>query len=207
MRAQLALTQAELVQAKKDRAAMQVSLDSAEKDRLRLGAAIDKLNATGKQQAITATAQRSASSGEAEANAADAQHAANDARLAAELADSKAVLAVIAARSQADELMKVSDHNNFATYATLITSVFGFLTLLAGFFWKAFTDARDHRWVMENSVAADTATALHRSKELQKIAEVQTSAQAAYSEANTVNKKIESIGLKMADNQPLRPPA
>ena len=146
-----------------------------------------------------------ASAFRADANAIQAQQTADSARVTAEAANTQAVISAVAAKVQADALIRVSDQSHTASLATLITSCFGFLTLIAGFVWKAYTDSRDHRWVMETTAQAATVTALHRQTELQKISEVQTSAQAAYSEANTVNKKIESIGLKMADSKPLNP--
>jgi hypothetical protein len=147
------------------------------------------------QQAPAATQQRNAAN---DVNAAEAQRAVSNAE-----ANERAALAAIAAKAQADALMGVSDRNNFATYATLITSVFGFLSLLAGFFWKAYSDSRDHRWLVESANHAAQATAVHRALELEKLERVSSSAQAAYSEANSVNKKIASIGLKMADSLPL----
>jgi hypothetical protein len=146
-----------------------------------------------------------ASAVRADANAVQAQQTADSARVTAEAANTQAVISAVAAKVQADALIRVSDQSHTAALATLITSCFGFLTLIAGFCWKAYTDSRDHRWVMETTAQAATVTALHRQTELQKISEVQSSAQAAYSEANTVNKKIESIGLKMADSKPLNP--
>lgn len=202
LRAQLAQTQAALAAASKDRAAMQVELT----------AAVAKLGVANKVQAAAATQQRAnvsdkaeASAVRADANAAQAQQTADSARVTAEAANTQAVISAVAAKVQADALIRVSDQSHTASLATLITSCFGFLTLIAGFGWKAFTDSRDHRWLMETTAQAATVTALHRQTELQKISEVQSSAQAAYSEANTVNKKIESIGLKMADSKPLNP--
>ena len=156
-----------------------------------------KLSVDNDQQAHAATQQRNAAN---DVNAAEAQRAVSNAE-----ANERAALAAIAAKAQADALMGVSDRNNFATYATLITSVFGFLSLLAGFFWKAYSDSRDHRWLVESANHAAQATAVHRALELEKLEKVSSSAQAAYSEANSVNKKIASIGLRMADNLSLNP--
>ena len=209
LRAQLAQTQAALAEASKDRIAMQVELT----------AAVGKLAAANKLQSAADTQQRAnlgnraeasavradASAFRADANAVQAQQTADSARVTAEAANTQAVISAVAAKVQADALIRVSDQSHTASLATLITSCFGFLTLIAGFGWKAYTDSRDHRWLMETTAQAATVTALHRQTELQKISEVQTSAQAAYSEANTVNKKIESIGLKMADSKPLNP--
>jgi hypothetical protein len=41
--------------------------------------------------------------------------------------------------------------------------------------------------------------------ELVKLDTVASTAQAAYKEANDVNRKIETIGLRVADNLPLKP--
>ena len=171
-------------------------------------AALKQVDSTTKQAAQTATKRNEAATQERADATSDAQIAVQN----AEVANQKAVLAAVAAKTQADELMKVSDHNNFATYTTLIVSVFGFLTLLTQLAWKSYTDSRDHRWLVDATNAATLATsaaalatAAHREKELAKIAEVKTSAQAAFEEANTVNKKIESIGVKMNDDRPLVP--
>ena len=138
----------------------------------------------------------------------DVQSARETAAVNAVAAQDAVINAVIAARLQEDALARVSSQNDLAThaiYATLITSVFGFLSLLASFGWKAFTDNRDHRWLVESTHKTELTTAQHRVTELAKIAEVQESAKAAYTEANTVKERSLSIGLKMADDQPLKP--
>ena len=53
-----------------------------------------------------------------------------------------------------------------------------------------------------NAVIKDEL-AEHRKVELQAIAEVKESADRAYAEANTVNQKIEHIGVQMKDRKPL----
>ena len=202
LRTQLAQTQAALAAASKDRIAMQVELTAAV---AKLGVANRVQAAADAQQRANLSNKAEASAVRADANAVQAQQTADSARVTAEAANTQAVISAVAAKVQADALIRVSDQSHTASLATLITSCFGFLTLIAGFGWKAFTDSRDHRWLMETTAQAATVTALHRQTELQKISEVQSSAQAAYSEANTVNKKIESIGLKMADSKPLNP--
>jgi hypothetical protein len=202
LRTQLAQTQAALAAASKDRIAMQVELTAAV---AKLGVANRVQAAADAQQRTNLSNKAEASAVRADANAVQAQQTADSARVTAEAANTQAVISAVAAKVQADALIRVSDQSHTASLATLITSCFGFLTLIAGFGWKAFTDSRDHRWLMETTAQAATVTALHRQTELQKISEVQSSAQAAYSEANTVNKKIESIGLKMADSKPLNP--
>jgi hypothetical protein len=202
LRAQLAQTQAALAAASKDRIAMQVELT----------AAVAKLGAANKVQAAADTQQRAnvsnkaeASAVRADANAAQAQQTADSARVTAEAANTQAVISAVAAKVQADALIRVSDQSHTAALATLITSCFGFLTLIAGFAWKAFTDARDHRWVVAAAVDAARDSASHRAVELVKLDTVASTAQAAYKEANDVNRKIETIGLRVADNLPLKP--
>jgi hypothetical protein len=54
-------------------------------------------------------------------------------------------------------------------------------------------------------VDAARELASHRLAELAKLETVATSAEAEYKEANDVNRKIETIGLRVADNLPLKP--
>jgi hypothetical protein len=88
--------------------------------------------------------------------------------------------------------------------AVLVTQIVGFATLLSGLLWKAFTDTRDRRWAREDAMLARQQDKDHGVKVLEKIAEVKgvadnavTKAESAYNEANTVNQKIESIGLRL----------
>jgi hypothetical protein len=74
---------------------------------------------------------------------------------AAQSANAQALKTAGVAKTQSEQLMRVSQHSDFANYATLITTVSGFFTLLASFFWKAYTDARDHRWLVEANNRAE----------------------------------------------------
>jgi len=195
LRAQLAQTQAALAQAAKDRIAMQAQLVSA----------MAKLNAANADRAAAANLDRAAAGTKADVNALQAAQTADAARITAEAANTQAVISAVSAKVQADALIRVSDQSHTAALATLITSAFGFLTLIVGFAWKAYTDSRDHHWVMQSAEAAALSAASHRSLELNKIDAIAESAHAAYKEANDVNRKIENIGLRAADNLPLKP--
>lgn len=88
---------------------------------------------------------------------------------------------------------------NSQNTALLITQVFGFLAVLAGFLYKAFTDARDRRWAHEDAEKRESAAVAHRGDVLAKLSEVKTEASNAYREANNINAKIEAIGLRAVD--------
>jgi len=206
---QLASTQAQLQAA---RAESQAAVAAARKDREALERAIAAVGTNAKIQARAATVQRSESVGlalektaeadaQADSNAAIAQRAVD----VAEQADARAVIAAMSAKAQADQLMKVSDHNNSALYMLVFTTVFGFLALLYKDVILLLKDNRTRKWDIEDRVRIDKETKEHRAYELDEIAKVGKAAAAAYSEANTVNQKIESIGLKMQDNRPLAP--
>jgi hypothetical protein len=112
--------------------------------------------------------------------------AAQTASEAKQAADEHAAVTTELMRMQTAELLQASDRGTVATYATLITSLFGFMTLLAGFIWKAYTDRRDHKWAQEAAEnAATTAATFHT------LAERQIGAD---SEANGVNAKLRARG-------------
>ena len=89
--------------------------------------------------------------------------------------------AQIAALSTQPPVMRVSQHSDFASYTTLITTAGGFLTLIATLLWQGYTQARNHKWEAE-------ATMAHRRMEIARIGEVQ--------------QKIASVGLQIADRFP-----
>ena len=184
---------------------------AANHDRDALQHSIAQLSAEAKKRSQDALAQRAAviqeSDMQADSNAALAQHAVE----VAEQADAKAVMAAQGAKLQ-------TDHLRFAIYTLLITNVFGFLVLLYKDLNNSWREIRQRKWVVEDKDrqekldAATEATRIHRIHELEQIAEVGKTArtaaekaEAAYVEANTVNKKIESIGLVMKDGKPLAP--
>ena len=134
-------------------------------------------------------------------NAGKAQDAVSDAQDAvvdAVSANDKAVQTAIVMKGLQDQVLHTTDQNKFATYTLLITTVFGFLTLVATQLFKILTDSRSHKWEQD-------ATAAHRRTELQKIDESTAQAKAAYNEANTVNLKLEKIGVQMKDGSQLKP--
>ena len=132
--------------------------------------------------------------------AAATQQRAADAAIA-QLADSKAVLAALAAKTQADQLIKDQNQNKLATDSTLVTAILAFLTLLV----KAYTDGQHQKWTVEAATTATKAAEDQHAALLLKLGQVGVSADAAYAVANTVNDKIASIGVQMADGKPLNP--
>jgi hypothetical protein len=79
--------------------------------------------------------------------------------------------------------------------ALMITQAFGFLAVLVGLLWKGYSEARDRRWALED--VRD-----HQKDVIEKLGQVKDEAHAAYTEANTVNLKIASIGMQMKDGRP-----
>jgi len=134
--------------------------------------------------AISAAADAAAARITAEQNGAAANRAAIEATAAAERSAAAATAAATTARAQ--------------NVALMITQAFGFLAVLSGLLWKGYTDTRDRRWQKED-------TAAHQNVVLNKLGEVKTEATRAYQEANTVNNKIASIGMKMKDGKGLNP--
>lgn len=103
-----------------------------------------------------------------------------------------------AVRARADEdLQKQRDleliRNAAKDNPVMITTVFGFLTLVAGFCWKAFIDARDHRWVAEAANKLAQETAENHVVLMRNIEGVSKSASAAFAEANNSNVKIAEL--------------
>jgi len=69
--------------------------------------------------------------------------------------------------------------SQLGSYATLLTTISGFLTLIAGMVWKAFVDARNHKWLMDSRAAEATATITHRTTQMGKLDQMVASSQAA----------------------------
>ncbi len=87
----------------------------------------------------------------------------------------------------------------------LIIQVFGFLAALVGYSFSAWSKARDRRWALEDEMRREAATLAHRADVMAKLDRVENRADAAYQEANNVNKKIASIGVQMKDGNVLDP--
>jgi hypothetical protein len=77
----------------------------------------------------------------------------------------------------------------------MITQAFGFLAVLVGVLWKGYSEARDRRWAREDAQT-------NHQHVIEKLGQVKDEAHAAYTEANTVNAKIASIGMHMKDGEP-----
>jgi len=168
-------------------AASEAAHAAALRDKADLTAALAKLTAQDSAQTArasiasqSASAQRSDASTAAATNAASASDAAAAPTLSAQIA---------------------------ALHGVMITQVGGFLALLAGFLYKGWTESRDRRWAKQDEVelaAVKKAELLaHQQIVIRKLDEVKTEANAAYKEANTVNLKLQTIGVKMADDKPL----
>jgi hypothetical protein len=106
-----------------------------------------------------------------------------------------------------EQLQRTGDRNN---QAFMISQIFVFLAVIAGFLFKAFTDQRDRRWHLEDAAKRDQdAIAKARlvienhESVLEKLGEVKQEAHSAYQEANSVNTKIADIGLQMTDGSKL----
>jgi hypothetical protein len=144
-----------------------------------------------------AAANRAAVAGRQEA-AQERYQDATAARVAAEVNANVAQQAAAVAMQTALAATAAAATAKAQASAVLYTQVIGFATLLVGFVWKAYTEARDRRWAL-----ADAQN--HGREVLGKIAEVKVAADSAYNEANTVNHKIESIGLKLNAPGQLKP--
>lgn len=165
------------------------------KEKTALTAALAKLNASATNSGGTAAAVNAASAQiTAAANAAVAQKAAEEAALAA-----------AAAKAQADQL-KISSDSGYK--AVLIGSFFTFMAVIAGIVQNIWLRTRDDRTKLENEERARRwrkEDEDHHTHVLAQIGEVKDEAHAAYKEANTVNLKLETIGVEMRDKLPLAP--
>jgi hypothetical protein len=207
--------------------AAQLAAQTASKNRADLTKALEAAAANNKRQADVANRQRSEAAATVDANAAEAQRVAGEQKAAADLAAEKAAKVATGQKKQGDEIVKLSTHTDFASYANLITASSGIVIFVSGLWFKNRADVRiaaqqeatairvaerqadaaerDHRWLVEATAQAAAETARHRALELEKIAEAALAAKLAYHEANNVNAKIAEIGLKMADGAPLKP--
>ena len=76
----------------------------------------------------------------------------------AEAANEQAVEAANLQRAATLQLLRDADNNRLVLLTTLISTLAGFLSMLAGFCWKAYTDGRDHRWLVDATKAAAVAS-------------------------------------------------
>lgn len=134
--------------------------------------------------------------------AAAAATATVDAATSQAIALSNGIAAARAAEAAALAANGVVNTARAQNVAVLITTSFGFLSLIVATLWKAYTDSRDRRWAKEDFAA-------HQKDVLEKLGQVKeeahasrSAADAAYKEANTVNLKIASIGLQLKDGTP-----
>lgn len=177
LRARLAATEAGLAAAKQERAVLMASLA--------------KLTVA----STTAAKGRMTASDEATVNAASAQATAE---VNAAIARQAAAVAAAVAAVQGDSAAR-------GNTALMIVQAFGFLAVLAGILAGFLKAAQDRRWAKEDSKAALGEAATHREVVLTKLGQVGDKADLAYKEANTVNLKLEKIGVEMKDGKPLDP--
>lgn len=196
LRVQLAQAQSLLTSAQKERAAAQEALAKAEKDRASLILALSKTSSVASGGATLAGQNKSS------------DIAVNNAVIAQATAVANGIVAeqaAVEARYAANAAAQAASTTHAQNTALMIAQAFGFLAVLTGFLYQAFVASRDRRWAQKDLQKQAEQQAQHQEKLISSIADVKTSADAAYKEANTVNVKIASIGLKMKDDKPLDP--
>lgn len=187
-------------------AAAKVALATAQKEKADLAASIAKLSKTQAASSKSAAVSR--------------QDAANNQADAASQADQNNTTAVqTAASNLADTKKTVVDASALTLAAAesaksqntalLIVQVSGLLVTLFTIGGKILSDnairVQEHRWKDEDRDKLEKLLATQHQEQVAKIGEVKTEAHNAYNEANTVNKKLETIGVQMRDGEPLKP--
>lgn len=96
--------------------------------------------------------------------------------------------------------MTINIDEHVATLITVVATGLG--TVLA----QLYREHRNHQWVIDERNAADAQSAARHEATQKQVAEntaltrdATVAADAAYREANSVNVKIESLGIKVAD--------
>jgi hypothetical protein len=190
-------------------AASEAAHASAMRDKADLAAALAKLTAQGSAQtarAAIASTQRSDASSAAALNASEASDTAQaNAAASQATAQSNALIAQQAAAAASVAAASALKANANGNEALLITQLFIFLGGVAAYFYTAWTATRERRWKHEDDDRERAVTAVHRADLLKQIGDVKHEANKAYSEANSVNVKLENIGVKMANGLPLNP--
>lgn len=97
----------------------------------------------------------------------------------------------------------LADQNSLASWATLVTSIIGFLSLIAGFIWKGWSDNRSHRWLLEATLKGATAKALAENTRL--TVESAAASATALDAANHVNEKIANLYEQIGQSNPQPP--
>ena len=155
----------------------EAALAAATKERAEVTLEIGKLRADNTARAKSANTQRTDAAVKAEDNAINASGYASDAKLANNIA----VIAAYSQKAQGENTLRVAEEAKYAAYSTMLTTVLGFISAGIGLWWKDRQDTQKHNWAMEQS-------------------------KAAFAEANGVNAKIASIGLKLVNGEPLTTP-
>lgn len=159
-------------------------LAAAAREKAALIAALAKAQAGTAKAADAATTNAASIQLTAESNAADARQAA----IAAAAAAAATHVTAIEDRRAIDQ----------GTNALMILQVSGFLTLLAGFLYKAYTDSRERRWALEDA----------QRKHEEQIASIKAGAKestAAIEHSNNLTQKLVDmrgdIALALADKK------
>jgi cobalamin biosynthesis Mg chelatase CobN len=176
----------------------QIELQAANKastdNRAALQLSLAKIAEQNKQQAVVAerselkaTSDRSSQQADAATAAQSAQDSAVQAHSDQQQAHDSAADQLTSSRDQTKAFLQAADGAKWDAYKSFAIQAFGFLTVLAGILGTYLTGKENHRLSMG------------------KIAEVKDEARAAYTEANNINLKIASVGLKMADGSLAHP--
>jgi hypothetical protein len=162
-------------------------LASAAASRAEMMRSIQQLNANNQQRA--AEQKREANS---KARTSEEIHTADASAVidAANLQNERTMAAAAEVKAQSDILIKIAENASNSMYVAMGTAFSALLTALVGLIGIILSHYWSIKKIDEVGAKVDVAGA---------------DAHAAYTEANTVNQKIEKIGLKMADDRPLNP--
>ncbi len=148
-----------------------------------------------RQLGARATADKAAATGRAAAIV-GREDAAIEASAARESRDVNAAIAqnaVTVATQTALKAAEAAGEVRGQIIALLITTIAGFLSLIAQQYFKTQSEIRARKWALEDSAA-------HRAILLGKIEAVKNEAHAAYQEANNVGEKLKAIGVQVRDS-------
>ncbi len=170
---------------------------------MELRAKIASMEAAQETKRVHEIAVRSGDAGAvADANAVTSQGIATEnGRIAADAAKA-AQQAALEAKAQLIELQRANEAGNMKL---IITLGFGFLTVIAPLAFALYKDGRTRKWAVEDAEKKDKAALSNHNEVVVKLAEVKEEAHNAFEVANTVNQKLETIGVQMRDGLPLKP--
>ena len=177
-------------------AALKASLDTATRERQAMSELVARLAAQGKVLAAAAATDRGRNTSAATVAASATEILTATAKFNAEVASHAAADAAAAATL-------AGKNASSQTYSLLIVQVFGFLSILAGFAYRGWTESRQRIWLKKDNAEKDRAALENHLTLISQLEGVKAAADSAYREANTVNQKIESIGVQLKDGRPL----